>query len=77
MNQNLLRNTGSETIKLFGFNLTKKKNFQRLLRLLARCPDVMKVELRFCQLTPQLGDELFHVLAKLEKLYFVGKSLIR
>ena len=72
-NKVTLKQSDLENICIYGWDLSKKKNLQKLLGLLRRCPKVKKIELSFCKLGQSQILELFQGVTKVERLHFLGK----
>lgn len=67
-----LRNSNLSLIRIYGFDLSDKRNFKKLLALISRCPQIKRLELGFCSLTGDSACKLFEETMKLETLHYLG-----
>ena len=72
-NKETLVKSDLSVICIYGLDLSRKKNVEKLLALLSRCPRVKKIELIFCTLNHENGLRFFEAAMKLQNLYVLGK----
>lgn len=74
-NKETLLKSDLTVICMYGLDLSRKKNLEKLLALLSRCPKVKKIELMFCTLNHEIVLNFFEATMKLETLYFLVSNL--
>ncbi|XP_068743149.1 uncharacterized protein [Montipora capricornis] len=71
-NTETLQKSNLSLIRIYGLDLSDRKNVKRLFALISRCPQVKKIELGFCSLTNEVTCKLFEETMKLETLHYLG-----